>query len=699
MPHRIAVFGNALLFTLLFANCTESVPNDKYPVKIVNSGTPFEWKADQPADAVRIHFSLKPGSKVDTWKQGCKAARATGSRLPERPAIAELILFYENGRELPIAIRYGEAIGAYQREWWNESDGFIHDLPFAKLISVVLSDTISRKYAVQYAMETPNAFPGNPIERIRLYIPDSLADGSRIEVFKVEPVHLNARPPVFYVAPWGSDQQDGTFDAPWESLQHAGSTVDPGSTVYVRGGEYASKAPVLFDSLIATPEQPTRIIGWPGETARFDFKATHLTYGSNPFGTGEGWLNLDQAMFSIDHCEHFVLKNLHLQHSRARGIGAEYGENISLLYNSVYLTFSPGIRFAHIDKGEIIGNTLIRPTSILMGPTQVTEAGSAPLVLDTGDSTFINPNQPLYMPEINAAQGERSRKPPMEGIDGAHFSNIEVSYNEIAWADKETFLIDGDVDQLRVHHNYVHDAHNRPWAWGIAPNGYGKQQHIELDHNIAVRVGAGVGIGTEGGGLGTHVRIHHNLVYDCAWNTHSVTGAWGDSDADLRNISVFNNTAWRNGYLASNSGPAGGIAISFPSGEGKAGRKVNGVVEDVTVANNLILQPRDYALALVYPGDPAGSRINFYKNYTDLKTPSSIFDLPENAPWRSYRATGLALVKSSVLRNPEAGDFRLTAGNRLLKSGIGTDSSGQIDTSMQNYIGAFGPGDGWVEYP
>lgn len=420
--HRITVIGNALLFTVLFSYCGDSKRFANAPVTLVDSNTPFEWTADQPADVIRIHFSLKPGSKVGLWKQRCAAARAEGTRLPDRPVIAAIILFYENGRELPIAIRYGESIGANQREWWNEADGFIHHLSFAKLSAVALSDTLNQKYAVQYAMETPHAFPGSSIERIRLHIPDSLADGSRIGVFKVEPVILDAKPRVFFVAPWGNDQHDGSFDAPWGSLQYAAKAIDPGSTVYVRGGEYLCREPVLFDSLIATPEHPTRVIGWPGETGRFDFKATHLTYGSNPFGTGEGWLNLDQAMFSIDHCEHFVLKNLHLQHSRARGIGVEYGENISLLYNSVYLTFSPGIRFAHIDKGKIIGNTLIRPTSILMGPTQVTEAGSAPLVLDTGDSTFINPNQPLYMPEINAAQGERSRKPPMEGIDGAHFS-------------------------------------------------------------------------------------------------------------------------------------------------------------------------------------------------------------------------------------------------------------------------------------
>jgi len=691
--------GTLLILALLFIRCSESRLSSRPPLATVETGTPFDWKPDQPVDAVRIHFALEPGSQVDNWKKACQSARTSGGSLPERPTVALLTIAYENGQKLPIAIRYGESISDQTRDWWNETDGFIHHLPFAKLSSVKLTDTLNRKYTVHYTMDSPELIPGVGIERIQLSIPDSLADGSRISVYHVEPLISKTNGPTFYVAPWGNDQQEGSFAAPWASLQHAASTIKPGSRVFVRGGKYLCTAPALFEALEADSSQPTQIIGWPGETAQFDFKETYLTYGPAPRGKRTGWLNLDQAMISIDHCKHFVLKNLHLQHSRARGIGAEYSENIALLYNSVYLTFSPGIRFAHIKKGKVIGNTLIRPTSISMGPTRLEDAGSATLVLDTGDSIFISPNQPLYMPEINAARGTPSRKPPMEGIDGAHFSEIEVGYNEIAWADKETFLIDGDVDQLRVHHNYVHDAHNRPWAWGIAPNGYGVQQHIELDHNIAVRVGSGVGIGTEGGGTGAYVRIHHNLSYDCAWNAHSITGAWGDSDADLKHIAVFNNTAWRNGYLDSNTGPAGGIAISFASGGGKAGRTVSGKVEDITIANNLILRPRDYALALVYPGNPEESRIYFYKNYTDLKTPSSIFDLPENAPWRSYRTTGLEVVEDSILRDPEAGDFRLTVGNPLLKTGIGVGTDGQIDSSQQSYIGAFGTDDGWVEYP
>lgn len=682
-------------------SCAPPTLPPSQPLAVVEAGQPFSKPLPQPAKAARIHMSLEPGSRVKAWKTACERARAVGDQLPGRPAVAVLKVTYQNERQLLINLRYGESVSAVARDWWNETDGFIYHLPFADLSQARPTADSSFTYEVRYAMDIPNPWPASAITEAKVAIPDSLADGSRLRIYGFTATEQGRSAPAFFVAPWGNDEGAGSFGQPWASLHHAAETIPPGSRVYVRGGLYACTKPIVFDSLVAAAAQPTEVIGWPGETARFDFRDTHLTYGPNPRGKGSGWLDLDLEMISITNCRHFTLKNLHLQRSRARGIGAEFGEHIQLLYNSVYLTFAPGIRFGHIKNGKVLGNTLIRPTSLLMGPAQLDNAGEGLLAMDTGDSTFIMPHDPIYMPEINASRGDRSRKPPMEGIDCGKFSDIEIAYNEIAWADKETCLVDGDVEGLRMHHNYVHDAHNRPWAWGIAPNGYGVQRQIELDHNIAVRVGSGIGIGTEGGGEGAYVKIHHNLSYDCAWNPHSVTGAWGDSDADLHHIAVYNNTAWRNGYLDSNTGPAGGIAISFASGGGKAGRAVSGKVEDITVANNLILQPRDYALALVYPGDPEENRIHFYNNYTDLKAPSSIFNLPENAPWRSYRASGLQVVtdSDSVLRHPEAGDFRLSSGSALLEAGAAIDSSGAYNPERPTYIGAFGPEDGWVEYP
>ncbi len=43
----------------------------------------------------------------------------------------------------------------------------------------------------------------------------------------------------YYVAVTGSDQNSGSADAPWRTLQKAVNSLDPGDTLYVRGGVYS----------------------------------------------------------------------------------------------------------------------------------------------------------------------------------------------------------------------------------------------------------------------------------------------------------------------------------------------------------------------------------------------------------------------------------------------------------------------------
>ena len=51
--------------------------------------------------------------------------------------------------------------------------------------------------------------------------------------------------PTYWVAPSGSDTADGSEGSPWRTIQHAASTVPPGSTVFVRAGVYNEQVHVL----------------------------------------------------------------------------------------------------------------------------------------------------------------------------------------------------------------------------------------------------------------------------------------------------------------------------------------------------------------------------------------------------------------------------------------------------------------------
>ena len=370
-----------------------------------------------------------------------------------------------------------------------------------------------------------------------------------------------------------------------------------------------------------------------------------------------------------------------------------------ILYCSVYRTHSPGIRFAMARDGRLLGNRIVRPTSWSM-------SSKLDGVPGTGDVQGLGATTGRL-----SKDGKVMRKPPQEGVDCGRYANIEYAYNEICWGGKELSLIDGSVDGLRVHHNYVHDAWNLPWCSSINPNGYGNQQNIEIDHNIAHHTGHSFGVGTEGGGFGRHIRIHHNLTWDTHWNSGQVTGAWKE-DAALHHVSFYNNTAWHNGHYTrnpykewrENRGLAGGVAVSFPAksawvGPGKPRRPLKGKVEDVVVANNLIIQPRDYVLALVGEGDPAANRITFTHNLTDLVADTDRINGENNKTWRSARSLdeNLIVTDKPVLRDPRIFDFRLIPGTPADNGGIRIDEQGKPVPGTTTYIGAFGPDSKWVE--
>jgi hypothetical protein len=283
--------------------------------------------------------------------------------------------------------------------------------------------------------------------------------------------------------------------------------------------------------------------------------------------------------------------------------------------------------------------------------------------------------------------GRPDSQPPMEAIDSGGLTDTAIAYNEICWADKESMLIDGDTNGLRIHHNYVHDGWNFPWVTGISPNGYGKQENIEIDHNIAHDLGFGFGIGTEGGGYGKHVLIHHNIAWDCHWAGAGITGAW-NTDASLYDISIYNNTFFHNGYVDWNTGPAGGIPVAFPaeSVRGRRGtvRKLNGVVQDVLIANNLIIQPRDYVLVLEHNGDAAASRIVFTNNLTDAWVETERV----TADWHAVRGEHL-IIADPLLTNAQARDFRPRPGSPAIGAGIAI-KDGKLDAGGAPVnIGAF----------
>ncbi len=81
----------------------------------------------------------------------------------------------------------------------------------------------------------------------------------------------------YYVAVYGDDNNPGTYDEPWATMQRAFDVAQPGDTVYFRGGVYYSEAPSDIRpqdtrpiGYSGTPGNPICYFNYPGENPIFD---------------------------------------------------------------------------------------------------------------------------------------------------------------------------------------------------------------------------------------------------------------------------------------------------------------------------------------------------------------------------------------------------------------------------------------------
>jgi hypothetical protein len=91
----------------------------------------------------------------------------------------------------------------------------------------------------------------------------------------------------------GSDNNPGTMDRPWKTVQHAVNNVLPGDTILIRKGEYGTKGvPInFFSGSSGTSEKWITIRGYPRQSAvilgGFD------TRGSSWASKGGAWLRIE----------------------------------------------------------------------------------------------------------------------------------------------------------------------------------------------------------------------------------------------------------------------------------------------------------------------------------------------------------------------------------------------------------------------
>src|SRR5262245_53918019 len=74
-------------------------------------------------------------------------------------------------------------------------------------------------------------------------------------------------PAKFVDAAKGDDANDGGEAKPWRTINHGLPRLEPGDTLYLRGGSYFEN---VYCAIAGTKEKPITIRSYPGELATID---------------------------------------------------------------------------------------------------------------------------------------------------------------------------------------------------------------------------------------------------------------------------------------------------------------------------------------------------------------------------------------------------------------------------------------------
>lgn len=222
----------------------------------------------------------------------------------------------------------------------------------------------------------------------------------------------------YYISPTGSDTASGTITAPWKTfqkLQTAG--INPGDTIYVRGGTYTSNAGNNADvhfqigPLNGTQAQPINILAYPGEKPIFNLSNVLPNPGKYVTGMwlyGSNWVNL----------KGFTIKNLAQDPTGGavnRGFQIVQSNNCRVELLDVYNIGGTGIAVDHSNNNLIINNDS-HNNGDGMSPDHWNFGDG--FTIGTGGDTSNN----------NVFEGNRAWMNGDDGWDGFEWSGQKVTY-------------------------------------------------------------------------------------------------------------------------------------------------------------------------------------------------------------------------------------------------------------------------------
>jgi hypothetical protein len=530
--------------------------------------------------------TLDPGPKAEKYQRSAIAAKAEGEKPDNLPTVLHYRVAYADGRTIDVPVRWDESIHDRHRDgFWDYAYGMFGNLAWADVAAQRPIPGEHGRVETWYAMRWPNPRPEVEVTSITPLLQDAgMGELSLLGVSAGEPLHGEQ---VFYVSPDGNDRAPGTFDQPWKDPIRAMRKLEPGQTLYVRGGEYRPRER-LRKAFAGTAEQPVRIVGYPGETAVLDARDWTFSQDPNfrdvtdrrPFRDRHGFLHLDGS-------SHTTVYNLHLQNLISVGVCVIGVDHVAIEHNTIFRAPASAIYLTG-QHSRANHNLAIRPCW--------RDAVDHHIAYDRKrqrDPILQDQKSYLDNRRIRGGFGD-------EGIDvgGTGSNDLEGAYNEICWSDKEAMDVKGGPQNIRIHHNYAH--HNNFWV-SLYIDGWTKPlRNVQMHHNVSCdNWGIGLAVNVEHGPIVENIHVHNNLSFNNGLAGMNSGGA-GD-DNFRRNIVIEHNTFANNGNQGWKHGHTGGVNISSEN------------VADIHIRDNVFSDSRDYHIAVFGP-DYAEKGISITRN-------------------------------------------------------------------------------------
>jgi parallel beta-helix repeat protein len=335
---------------------------------------------------------------------------------------------------------------------------------------------------------------------------------------------IMAQGATYVVATTGNDSNPGTLSQPFKSFAQGVSRLQPGDTLYIRGGLYTEQIDLQRLNKTGTAGKYITIAGYPDETVTLQYTdLAEKSYGPIKARGIRGYFIFENLVldgikgtnlsgWSIrDGNHHFILRNLEIKNFKTNGLYISSASDIQIIHCTIHDQISvsgePGERWygIYFHDGS---NSVIEGNKLYNNPGGGIQAYPGPI------SNLVIRNNAIYSNNFLATSSVPGIIVMQGGVDtlisGVNIYNNLIYLNGVNQPDPGTsggIRITNGVTGTRILNNTIYG--NKGWGINIQNGLSGIPVNTVVQNNIVWgnTIGQIVSIGSRS-------VISHNLTTD-----------------------------------------------------------------------------------------------------------------------------------------------------------------------------------------